>query len=182
MNFVTWNIEGTRDPRMFLASTLENNSGKGERWRHSIWSSSCHAKWPPVKISFSRSRRHFLTIVASTTVMVNESQHMNFLSRIFDKTKLAGLVLADQMPHFGRYFLARLAPVHAKTKLKFNSISGSILRFYTCFVKQKITQTHFNLLCLFFQHLFKFQGRSSMSEVYSKSYARFEYCEFLNSV
>ena len=29
------------DPRMFLTSTLENNSGKGKRWRHSIWSSTC---------------------------------------------------------------------------------------------------------------------------------------------
>ena len=28
------------DPRMFLTSTLENNSGKGKRWRHSIWSST----------------------------------------------------------------------------------------------------------------------------------------------
>ena len=28
------------DPRMFLTSTLENNSGKGGRWRHSIWSST----------------------------------------------------------------------------------------------------------------------------------------------
>ena len=92
------------------------------------------------------------TVAVSLTATVCVGQLVLYLV-FFDETKLAGLVLVEQMPHFGRYFLARLAPAHAKIKL--NSISSRILRFYTCFVKQKITQTHFNLLCLFFQRPFR---------------------------
>ena len=137
------------DLRMFLTSTLENNSWKGERWRHSIWSSTWHTKWPPLK---------------------------DFLFPCFSRAWLGFLTKPSELAWFwwsrchilAVIFLARLAPAHAKTKL--NSISSRILRFYTCFVKQKITQTHFNLLCLFFQRLSKFWGRTSWSETYSKSF------------
>jgi hypothetical protein len=38
----------------------------------------------------------------------------------FDETKRAGLVLVEQMPHFGRYFSGQIGTCSCQNQVKFN--------------------------------------------------------------
>ena len=137
------------DPRMFLTSTLENNSGKGERWRHSIWSSTRGIQDGrrsrfPFPVAGRINRRAVLSPKLVTFWRRKREEHF-LLAKPWEKSN---------------FKLEKLNRVFDFLYARFN-LTSKVLKICTNIVKQK-NDSHALIFVLFFlfSNFLKFWGRT----------------------